>query len=180
MAHSSMVSRREKLKKAPSLLLTSSAVDSPARTSLRLAVVPALMASTQDYGLSSPESFARFDPDTCSWRTAQASLFEGWGEFSETWPQAGTTQNGTAYRLRPSAPPTYELASGYWPTPVASEAKRSPNTPYSQGGHSLSFELGGHPNPPWLEWLMGFPEGWTNSEDSETPPCRPSPNTSAV
>lgn len=24
-------------------------------------------------------------------------------------------------------------------------------------------------NPQWVEWLMGFPDGWTDLEDSETP-----------
>jgi hypothetical protein len=24
-------------------------------------------------------------------------------------------------------------------------------------------------NPAWTEWLMGFPLGWTDLEDSETP-----------
>jgi hypothetical protein len=28
---------------------------------------------------------------------------------------------------------------------------------------------GGKLNPMWVEWLMGFPLGWTDLEDSETP-----------
>jgi hypothetical protein len=28
---------------------------------------------------------------------------------------------------------------------------------------------GGKLNPTWVEWLMGFPPGWTDLEDSETP-----------
>jgi DNA (cytosine-5)-methyltransferase 1 len=28
---------------------------------------------------------------------------------------------------------------------------------------------GGKLNPMWVEWLMGFPAGWTDLEDSETP-----------
>jgi hypothetical protein len=27
---------------------------------------------------------------------------------------------------------------------------------------------GGKLNPTWVEWLMGFPTGWTDLEDSET------------
>lgn len=142
----------------PALPLTSWPEASPARTSVTLDVVPALKASTADYGLTSPRWFARYDPATSSWRTRQGSLSGEWAECSETWPQAGTTRNGTAYRRRPSMPRSYERASGYWPTPVASETKRT--TPYNQGGHSLSYELGGLPNPPWAAWLMGYPEGW--------------------
>jgi hypothetical protein len=33
-------------------------------------------------------------------------------------------------------------------------------------------------NPTWVEWLMGFPLGWTDLEDSETPSSHKSPNTS--
>ena len=29
--------------------------------------------------------------------------------------------------------------------------------------------IGGQLNPTWVEWLMGFPLGWTDLEDSETP-----------
>jgi hypothetical protein len=36
-------------------------------------------------------------------------------------------------------------------------------------GHPFQTEIGGQLNPMWVEWLMGFPEGWTDLEDSETP-----------
>ncbi len=152
-----------------------SPADFRVRTSARLADVPALKVSTRDYGLSSPVSFARFDPATCSWRTSQVSLSMGWGEWSETWPQAGTTRNGTSYRLRPGAPPIYERVSGFLPTPVASETKRT--TPYSQGGQSLTFVIGGRPSQMLLEWMMGFPAGWC--ERMATRLSSPSPNGSA-
>jgi hypothetical protein len=31
-------------------------------------------------------------------------------------------------------------------------------------GPSLPDVVGGTPNPEWLEWLMGFPIGWTELE----------------
>lgn len=88
---------------------------------------------------------------------------------------SGTTRNGTAYRHAPSALPTYELASGFWPTPVADDTGYR-SKPFSQGGVSLSHVLGGPTNPRWLEWLMGFPVGWSNAEHLETPWSRPSPS----
>jgi hypothetical protein len=33
----------------------------------------------------------------------------------------------------------------------------------------MSAGNGGRLNPTWVEWLMGFPLGWTDLEDSETP-----------
>jgi hypothetical protein len=128
-----------------------------ARTSVTLDNVSALRASVRDYGLTSPVSFASFDPITSSWRTSQVCLLEEWAKFSETWPQAGSMRSGTCYRLPPSAPRTYERASGFWPTPVASERKRM--SPYSRGGHSLMFALGGRPSPEFLDWMMGFHPG---------------------
>ena len=34
---------------------------------------------------------------------------------------------------------------------------------------SMQAGNGGKLNPMWVEWLMGFPLGWTDLEDSETP-----------
>jgi hypothetical protein len=34
---------------------------------------------------------------------------------------------------------------------------------------ALPGVVGGQLNPPWVEWLMGFPEGWTDLKPSETP-----------
>jgi hypothetical protein len=187
--------------------------DFPARTSVSLDAVPGLAGNAADYGLSSPDLLASYDPDTFSWRTSQGSLFEEWELFSATWPRAGMTRNGTAYRLPPSAPHIYERGSSFWPTPIADSASGR-TTPYSQGGVPLQVAVrwrtpqagegngggqdpekrkaGGHSvylrdqvgpgqlNPLWVEWLMGFPIGWTDCELSETPSSRKSPNTSAV
>jgi hypothetical protein len=138
--------------------LTLFAGASHVRTYLTLDDVPGLQASARDYGLTSADSLATYDRDTRSWRTSQGSLFGGLTEFLATWPMSGTTRNGTAYRRRPLAPRTYERASGFLPTPVASEVKRT--TPYSQGGQSLSYVLGGRPSQALLAWMMGFRDGW--------------------
>jgi hypothetical protein len=34
---------------------------------------------------------------------------------------------------------------------------------------------GGKLNPAWVEWLMGFPIGWSELEGSATPKCRSVP-----
>lgn len=63
-----------------------------------------------------------------------------------------------------------------WPTPSANEdAAGTPNG-------KMQRMLGNHPdvrgqgpgtlNPTWVEWLMGFPLGWTVLEPSETPSSR--------
>jgi hypothetical protein len=35
--------------------------------------------------------------------------------------------------------------------------------------HAVMASDGGHLNPQWVEWLMGFPIGWTDLKHSETP-----------
>ncbi len=39
---------------------------------------------------------------------------------------------------------------------------------YSQGGIALSAQVGGPLNPEFVEWLMGFPTGWTDVGASAT------------
>jgi len=36
-----------------------------------------------------------------------------------------------------------------------------------EAGHSLNLtdQIGGQLNPVWVEWLMGYPLGWTDLED---------------
>lgn len=74
----------------------------------------------------------------------------------------------------------------YWPTPAASDWKGSvglssanKRSAASSRGVRLSEEVtvrdqvnvGGSLNPQWVEWLMGYPLGWTDCEDSVTPSC---------
>jgi hypothetical protein len=100
--------------------LTSSVADFPARMSARPASAPGSMASAADSGATTPESWASYDHDTCSWRTSQGSLFGGWVEFSGSWPRSGMTRSGRAFLRPPLVPLTSVIGSGYWPTPDAS------------------------------------------------------------
>lgn len=62
-----------------------------------------------------------------------------------------------------------------WPTPTVSgnyNRKGASKT----SGDGLATAAGGALNPTWVEWLMGFPLGWTDCADSETPSSRKSPN----
>ena len=55
---------------------------------------------------------------------------------------------------------------GLWTTPCAADAQGS------HGGNnrrSLRTDVAGQLNPTWVEWLMGFPPGWTDLNASETP-----------
>ncbi len=58
-----------------------------------------------------------------------------------------------------------------WPTPTARDRVRSPE--FREGRTLSPRELtGGLLNPEWVEWLMGYPIGWTELDALETPGCR--------
>ena len=75
-----------------------------------------------------------------------------------------------------------DLNGGWWPTPRAIDNGQIKTTRKDKrcktSAPTLSEAVmnwpgdGGHTgtlNPPWVEWLMGFPIGWTDLEDLETP-----------
>lgn len=86
-----------------------------------------------------------------------------------------TDENEETWRARQAegkvSTPPLNLAVKMWPTP-----KGTPSGPdYARqsrpesGGNDLVTEVGGQLNPTWVEWLMGFPPGWTDLDASETP-----------
>ena len=158
-----------------------------------------LKGRAQDSGARCSESFARFDRDTCSWKTRQCSLLAGSEEFSETWPRAGSMRSGWCSARMTSELRTEGNESGFWATPTCNDAKnngslsqlkrnsmplnlqvmwptplasdwKGPNrsSRRSASGHGLAVAAGGKLNPTWVEWLMGWPLGWTGSEPLET------------
>lgn len=186
-------------------LLMSYRAASHARMSARPVRALDSTASEADSGLRWQGSFARYNPDTSTWKTAQCSLLADSDEFSETWPRWGSMRNGASY-LRPiPALPTFESASGLWQTPVADDAVNRVRGKYnSRGEPKLSAQVLNRPtprardsqpegleagrrrvekystcslstavnadaevstagllNPNWVEWLMGWPIGWT-------------------
>ncbi len=126
-----------------------------------------------DYGARCSESFAKFDPNTFSWRTSQKSLFEEWEEFLETWPKAGMMLNGTVFRLEPWERDTTAKDFSLWVgTPTAEMAQRSKNflSGRTAAANSTPSELvGSTPHPEWVEELMGFPIGATAMKPLEWP-----------
>ena len=101
-------------------LLTLFLEASRARTSVQPDEVQASRGNGPASGLSLPGSLARFDRDSCSWRTPQCSLLADLDEFSETWPRWGSMRNGASWARTTPALPTVENGSGFLlPTPTA-------------------------------------------------------------
>ena len=55
-----------------------------------------------------------------------------------------------------------------WPTPTAHNAKeRAFPAEYTRNTPTLAAQAGGSLNPMWVEWLMGWPLGWTDLKPLE-------------
>jgi len=63
-----------------------------------------------------------------------------------------------------------------WPTPQANswgstghremlQTKVDEGVITAEEKHRMTHGNNGHLNPTWVEWLMGFPPGWTDLED---------------
>ena len=198
-----------------------------------------LKASGQECGNTWRGWLAKFDPDSCSWKTAQCSLLGEEQESLQTLPRWGTTVDGVlleqqtvalrtnvtesglwrtpqaqdgmrgVYKTKEAVDahlsrghqlglanqvahrhlwPTPTVCGNYnrkglsatsgdglatavqkWPTPTAHMAKET-NAPSEalRNEPSLSSRVGGTLNPMWVEWLMGWPLGWTDLKPLET------------
>ncbi len=98
----------------------SSAAGFPVRTSATPASEPGSKEAEADFGLSSRESLASYDPVTSSWRTSQLCLDGDLDEFSETFPRSGMTRNGRLFRRPTWVRRIGARESGLLPTPSAS------------------------------------------------------------
>lgn len=238
------------------VVLTSFPEVSPAKTYRQPGKAQESTERGPGYGLTSRESFARFDRTTRSWKTPQC-LFPGvLDEFSGTWPKSGMMLRGQCWELTTSELRTSESEYGFsrrtpdgisffhtpctggldggsnsrkalskiFLTPMASEGLRSTFSPEVLAEHwrvkpksnlseQIAFETvfptprtkglcggsgsfaslnrlldsgsiteterramasgnGGHLNPEWVEWLMGWTIGWTDLGASATGKCR--------
>lgn len=103
---------------------------------------------------------------------------------SSSWPTptVSEAERGHGYhksgnRIYPTLTGAVGAAPGpggkYFPTPSAQDGHNSSLPPSQAGRDTIPGRLveegaGGNLNPPWVAWLMGFPIGWTELEDSET------------
>lgn len=87
------------------------------------------------------------------------------------WPTPTVKGNHNRTGLSVKSGDGLATAVARWPTPLASDGcgpggqakRRSPGLPHHAGGPL---------NPTWVEWLMGWPLGWTGLEPVETESCR--------
>jgi hypothetical protein len=144
----------------------------PAKTSALQETVTGLTESAADSGEKWRGWFVKYDPDSCSWKTAQCSLLEGLEQFSETWPAWGLMRNGECFELHPLEQPTIDPAFTWLLTPTAQSWKawtfRNPlaliRRNHADGNlqEQLMRLCQRMITPRCQEILMMWPEGWTD------------------
>jgi hypothetical protein len=140
-----------------------------------------------------PESWGRLwpTPTANDWKNAGYQKGKDGATFptlpgavgaAKRWPtpmardwRSGRASDATMER---NARPLNEVVDR-WPTPIARDAhsfKGAERSPNAEGAEPLSAVVGGQLNPTWVEWLMGFPLGWTDLGPSATPSSPKSPS----
>ena len=119
----------------------------------------------------------RFDHNTSSLKTHLCLWDEDLPLCSVTLPQWGMMQDGVFWEQMIVGVITHANGVGYWPTPLKEEGpgcqqmKLTDAVAVKEGYRPRYYKLDGMEgrlaftgkvNPDWVEWLMGFPVGWTN------------------
>ena len=96
-----------------------------------------------------------------------------------TWKPKATPRNRLLFQLVESTRGTSEGDFGLWPTPAVTVTGGPTGLGGGSGNRKKLYKMVGEDvgkkmasgslNPEWEEWLMGYPIGWTELEDSETP-----------
>jgi hypothetical protein len=136
-----------------------------------------LMAKDPVYTGKCLELLASVCPDTQFLKTSQASLLEtqvgGSQNFSMTWTRSGLMQSGIVSRLDTLAQRIDGTGCGLLPTPTVSDSKGTARNRFL-GSPTCHSNLGEHlrksvdcptlHSPLFVEQMMGFPVGWTESD----------------
>lgn len=155
----------------------SSPEDFPAKISALPEGEPVLPGLEADFGTSSTASSKRSGRRGSSSKTSQPFALEDWTRFSGASLRSGMMRSGTVYPLPPLVPHTKGTGSGLWPTPTTRDYKDTPGMAVvAKDGKRIRLDQlhrkvfyveqtpprGGVVNLKWVEWLMGFPIGWTD------------------
>jgi hypothetical protein len=124
----------------------------------------------QACGSTWQELSVKYDRESHTWRIHRSLFDEALSSSSVTLPRWGMMQDGVVYQRLNVVEITNETEYGsLLPTPTCHNAKegnypaeRSRNTPL------LATHVGGKIHPHFTEWMMAWPQGWTDLKPLET------------
>ena len=137
------------------------------RTSVRPVAARESTVTNLDSGAKWQESSVRYDLSSHSWKTHRCLLVEDLHWSSVTLPKLGMTASGAVFQQKNVARLIREIAYGWsgerFATPQARDYRSGSLARWNDPRRSrnLNDQVGGLLNPPWEEWLMGWPIGWT-------------------
>lgn len=121
------------------------------------------------------ESLEKYSPDMLLVRTCLAFYLQFMTAFAPTWKEKITKSGRSVYRLTLSVPTMRDIGWLLLPSTRASQdfkpiRKQTPQEHCKKYGNTLASgigiicpeRIGQYINPRFSEWLMGFPEGWTD------------------
>ena len=139
------------------------AEDSLVKTCPQQGQVKDLRENDQACGLSSVESLTKQNQSMRSSKMSQCFALEDWKQFSGHSMRSGMMHNGIVSQLPPLALRINGIESGLLPTPTCHLAKEGAYpAEFTRNTPSLSARIGGKAHPVFIEWMMGFPKGWTD------------------
>ena len=134
----------------------------------------ALRASNLGCGGKCPEWFAKFNPNTYLWKIRQCFMFEDLEDPLSNWPKWGIMQDGECWEPMTPVFATTVKECGFLTTPSGTS---------NHGNNHVSGRLdewgpGSNPFrgtpigklhcPRFEEWMMGWPDRWTEMTPYET------------
>ena len=143
---------------------------------MKMEQVSELKVKEADCGQKCGELLGKLDLNTYSLKTVQCSLFEDLNKSYATFPKSGMCVNGNVYEHRSLDITIKENDFLELPTPSKSDAKiilrrlESYQKYYSNNHQDKTLyqaQLNGltaRQTMELYEWMMGFPQNWTNKE----------------
>ena len=103
-------------------------------------------------------------------KTPLCSALEDSVLSSKTLPRWGMMRNGECFQQPPLVLITKEKGCGLLlPTPTChNSVEGAYPAEYTRVTPTLATHAGGKLNPVWIEWLMGWPQGWTDLKPQVT------------
>jgi hypothetical protein len=132
-------------------------------------------------GNPSPSGHFKMLPTPTAKANMMAPSMQKWAAHRNLWPTPSARDHKDTGEGRYGRGQLPEAVRETWPTPTQGDAIRGAgrSAHESNPGPNLRTQAGGALNPAWVEWLMGFPPGWTDCGASATRSSRRSPSGSA-